>query len=129
MKADQAMPRPPQNLYRDYHAHVYFGPATVGEARTLVAQAGQLFKVPVGRVHERPVGPHPAWSCQLSFSAREFDTLIAWLDAHRGELDVLVHGVTGDDLADHTEHAYWLGREWPLKLEQFRRAAGSPPRA
>ena len=32
-----------------------------------------------------------------------------------------MHGLSGDDLADHTIHAYWLGNEWPLKLEMFRR--------
>jgi hypothetical protein len=29
--------------------------------------------------------------------------------------------LTGDDLADHTTHAYWLGKEWPLNLEMFQR--------
>ena len=27
----------------------------------------------VGRVHEKLVGPHPQWSCQLSFLAADFD--------------------------------------------------------
>jgi aromatic ring-cleaving dioxygenase len=115
------MPRRPQNLHQAYHAHVYFGPDTVAQARELVAQAGERFKVQVGRVHEKPVGPHPAWSCQLAFSAGEFDRIIPWLDQHRGALDVFVHGVSGDDLADHTTHAYWLGNEWPLQLEMFQR--------
>ena len=114
------MPRRPQNHYKAYHAHVYFDAGTVAQARELVARAGQLFKVQVGRVHERLVGPHPAWSCQLAFAAAEFDEVIPWLDEHRAGLDVLVHGVTGDDLADHTTHAYWLGNEWPLSLEMFR---------
>lgn len=114
------MPRRPVNAHQAYHAHVYFGPATVEQARALVAEAGRQFKVSVGRVHEQPVGPHPAWSCQLAFGAAEFERLIPWLDAHRGALDVFVHGVTGDDLADHTTHAYWLGNEWPLKLEMFQ---------
>jgi aromatic ring-cleaving dioxygenase len=114
-------PRRPQNLHQAYHAHVYFGPETVAQARALVEEAGQRFKVQVGRVHEKLVGPHPAWSCQLAFSAAEFDRVIPWLDEHRGGLDVFVHGVSGDDLADHTTHAYWLGKEWPLKLEIFQR--------
>jgi aromatic ring-cleaving dioxygenase len=116
------MPRRPQNLYKAYHAHVYFGPDTAQQARELVAQAGGQFKVQVGRVHEQLVGPHPAWSCQLAFSSAEFDRIIPWLDEHRCGLDVFVHGVTGDDLADHTTHAYWLGNEWPLNLEMFRGA-------
>lgn len=114
------MPRRPVNVHDAYHAHIYFGPETVEQARALAQEAGQRFKVAVGRVHERLVGPHPAWSVQLAFSRGEFDALIPWLDAHRGKLDVLVHGVTGDDIADHTDHAYWLGSEWPLDLQALR---------
>lgn len=118
------MPRRPQNIHRGYHAHIYFGPDTVEQATALAAEAGRCFKVSVGRVHQKLVGPHPAWSCQLAFAAGEFDRIIPWLDEHRGELDVFVHGVSGDDLADHTTHAYWLGNEWPLNLEMFRRPSG-----
>ena len=119
-------PRRPQNLHKAYHAHVYFGPDTVAQARELVDEAGQRFKVQVGRVHEKPVGPHPAWSCQLAFSAAEFDQIIPWLDEHRRGLDVFVHGLSGDELADHTTHAYWLGKEWPLNLEMFRGDRAKP---
>ena len=115
------MTRRPENLYPRYHAHVYFGPASVAQACALCEQAGQLFNVTVGRVHEREVGPHPHWSCQLAFDSEEFDRIIPWLEQHRGGLDVLVHGVTGDDLADHTTHASWLGQESALKLDLFRR--------
>jgi DOPA 4,5-dioxygenase len=120
------MPRRPQNIHKAYHAHVYFGPDTVGQARALCEEAGRLFKTQVGRVHEKLVGPHPQWSCQLAFSAAEFDRIVPWIDLHRGALDVFVHGVTGDDLADHTDYAYWLGNEWPLNLAMFQ---GHPPSA
>jgi aromatic ring-cleaving dioxygenase len=110
------MPKRPVNAHDAYHAHIYFGPETVEKARALATQAGGLFKVAVGRVHVRPVGPHPQWSVQLAFARHEFERLIPWLDANRGELDVFVHGVTGDDLADHTEYAYWLGNEHTLDL-------------
>jgi DOPA 4,5-dioxygenase len=119
--AQWGMPRRPVNVHAAYHAHVYFDQDTVGQARALCEEAGRLFKVAVGRVHERNVGPHPRWSCQLAFSAAQFDRIVPWLDAHRNGLDIFVHGVSGDDLADHTEHAYWLGNEWALDLTQFRR--------
>ncbi len=115
------MTRRPENLYASYHAHVYFEPTSVAQARALCGKADELFVVTVGRVHEREVGPHPHWSCQLAFDSAEFDRLIPWLEQHRGGLDVLVHGVTGDDLADHTTHASWLGQESALKLDMFRR--------
>lgn len=111
--------RYPVNQHDDYHAHVYFDAGTVAQARALVAAAGQQLGVQVGRVHEKEVGPHPRWSCQLAFSRAQFDAVIPWLDSQRNGLDVFVHGVSGDDLADHTTHAYWLGRSWPLKLAMF----------
>ncbi len=115
------MPRRPVNVHKAYHAHIYFGPETIEQARALANEAGKLFKVNVGRVHEQLVGPHPAWSCQLAFGAGEFDKLVPWLDEHRNGLDVFVHGLTGDDLVDHTEYAYWLGNEWKLDLSLFGR--------
>ncbi len=111
----------PVNIHDHYHAHVYFGPDTVAQARALCEQAGALFGVAVGRVHEREVGPHPRWSCQLAFDRAQFDALIPWLETNRHGLDVFVHGVTGDDLADHTTHASWLGEPAELKLSMFRR--------
>lgn len=113
------MPKRPVNVHGAYHAHIYFGPETVEQARALVKEAGERFRVAVGRVHEQLVGPHPAWSVQLAFSQREFDALIPWLDERRGSLDVLVHGVTGDDMVDHTDYAYWLGNEWKLDLSKL----------
>ncbi|MDB5751774.1 MAG: Dopa 45-dioxygenase [Ramlibacter sp.] len=115
------MPRRPVNVHAAYHAHVYFDEGTVTQARALCEEAGRRFRLSVGRVHERNVGPHPRWSCQLAFAADQFDALVPWLDANRQGLDVFVHGLSGDDLRDHTEHAYWLGNDWPLDLRMFSR--------
>ncbi|MBG9390306.1 DOPA 4,5-dioxygenase family protein [Caenimonas aquaedulcis] len=116
------MPRRPVNVHPAYHAHVYFDAPTVEQARALVSDAWHKFYVSAGRLHQKEVGPHPRWSCQIGFDAAEFDKVIPWLEANRNGLDILVHGDTGDDLKDHTDYAYWLGQEWPLKLEIFRRA-------
>ena len=48
-----------------YHAHVYFNAASLGRAKALCERAAATFVVKMGRVHEKPVGPHPDWSCQL----------------------------------------------------------------
>lgn len=115
------MQNDPQNLYSDYHAHVYFEEATLGQAKDLCQRAGTELRVPVGRVHTRPVGPHPKWSCQLIFNSDNFDKVVSWLEQNRNGLTVLIHGVTDDDLTDHTDHASWLGKPEPLKLEMFIR--------
>lgn len=112
----------PVNIHPAYHAHVYFDAQSLEQARALCQEAGRAFGVQVGRVHEKMVGPHPRWSCQLAFDRDQFDRLIPWLDARRGELDVFVHGLSGDELKDHTDYAYWLGKEWPLDLRQFQKS-------
>ncbi|MGB2924352.1 MAG: DOPA 4,5-dioxygenase family protein [Limnothrix sp.] len=109
----------PQNLYKKYHAHVYFDAASFQEAQKFCLEAGKEFQVAVGTLHQRPVGPHPYWSCQISFGTEQFDEIIAWLNKYRNGLDILVHGLTGDDLKDHTEHASWLGKASALNLKMF----------
>jgi DOPA 4,5-dioxygenase len=119
-KHDQPVRRP-QNAHQRYHAHVYFDAGTLEQARALCEQAAQRFGVAMGRVHQKPVGPHPHWSCQLSFDSKQFGGLIPWLDAHRGGLDILVHPSTGHALDDHTIHASWLGTPAALNLAAFNK--------
>jgi aromatic ring-cleaving dioxygenase len=110
------MTKRPENIHDKYHAHVYFGPKTSVAARQFCDAVGGTFDVKVGRFHEKPVGPHPHWSCQVSFDTTMFDKLIGWMDANRGELDIFVHGQTGNDLDDHTVYATWLGSPAVLNL-------------
>ena len=109
----------PENIFAEYHAHVYFFEQSVDHASSLCEQAGTLFGVTVGHVHRKLVGPHSQWSCQLAFTQSQFNQLIPWLEQHRNGLSVLVHGLTGDNLKDHTTHASWLGTEIPLNLAVF----------
>lgn len=102
--------------YAKYHAHVYFAAETLEQARELCARARERFGVPIGRVHQKPVGPHPRWSCQIAFDDSQFADLIDWLEQNRRGLTILVHGLTGNDLADHTDHASWLGEPAVLRL-------------
>jgi DOPA 4,5-dioxygenase len=104
---------------RGYHAHVYFDADSIERARALCQEAGRRFGVAVGRVHEKPVGPHPLWSCQLAFEPALFDRVVPWLAFNRGDLVVLVHPETGDDLRDHRDHAVWMGRVLSLDLSIF----------
>ncbi|KAA3632611.1 MAG: 4,5-dioxygenase [Proteobacteria bacterium] len=112
--------KPPQTPTQTrFHAHVYFDEATLEQARRLTDEAGGRFAVDLGRLHEKPVGPHPSWSRQIAFDATVYRELIDWLDANRGGLTILVHADTGDDLADHTDHAWWLGAPATLDVSLF----------
>ena len=114
------MSRYPENRFNQYHAHLYYDQNTLGQAEALIRQAASLDDIAIGHMHRRPVGPHPDWSCQISFASEQFDTVIPWLEQHRNGLNVLVHGVTDNDLLDHTEHAAWLGEARPLDISIFQ---------
>lgn len=102
---------------RDYHAHVYYTPASRAAAAELRQRIEATFPVRLGRWHDLPVGPHPASMYQVAFATELFARLVPWLMLHHGALDVLIHPETGDEIADHTRHALWLGRPLPLRLE------------
>ena len=88
--------------------------------RALCAEAGTLFALRVGRLHERLVGPHPRWSCQLAFAPQLFGEVIPWLALHRDGLTVFVHPETDDVIRDHTQHALWMGEMLELNLDALR---------
>jgi aromatic ring-cleaving dioxygenase len=106
----------PAPAIQGFHAHVYFNAESLIRARSLCERAAGLFPLLLGRVHERPVGPHPDWSCQLAFGPEVFGTLVPWLAMHRGDLVVFIHPVTGNDLVDHRDRAIWMGAVRPLNL-------------
>jgi aromatic ring-cleaving dioxygenase len=100
-----------------YHAHLYYDETSITFAKSLALEAHESFGIKIGTFHERPVGPHPVWSCQLTVPVKLFGQVIPWLALNRGVLDVFVHPVTGDDIEDHTRHVMWLGRSFPLNLD------------
>ena len=115
--------------HADYHAHVYFAAKTRDLAVELCRRASRKFGLKIGRVHQRCVGPHPQWSCQLTFGPEDFGVVIPWLALNRGPLTIFVHPNTGDGYLDHTDHVMWLGPSDELNLTSMRasrRASGRP---
>ena len=107
-------------MIRDFHAHIYFDPDQVDQARLLGAAARAQFGVPEGHYHLRPVGPHPRGSCQLTVPTDRFGEVAQWLALNRGPLTIFAHANTGDDLADHTQHVIWFGPSETLNLAMFQ---------
>ena len=110
-------PVDPGPTVRGYHAHVYYDAATRELAARLRDELAARFAVRLGRWHDVPVGPHTAAMYQVAFEPEELARLLPWLMLNRGPLAVLLHPETGDELADHTAHAAWLGGPLPLRLE------------
>ena len=104
-----------------FHAHVYFDINSLEQARNLCEAAARRFPLlQMGRVHQQAVGPHPDWSCQLAFATALAGEVIPWLALNRDGLVVFIHPLTGNDLADHRDHAIWMGAVRPLDLSIFK---------
>ena len=106
-------------MIRDFHAHIYFNPDEVDEARALGASASAKFGVAEGHYHLRPVGPHPRGSVQLTVPTELFGEVAQFLALNRDSLTVFAHAETGEDLADHTQHVIWFGESEELDLSIF----------
>ena len=104
---------------KGYHAHVYFDSSSVKLAQALCEEAGKRFSATVGRMHHRPIGLHPCWSCQLAFDRHNHTDLLTWLALNRNGLTILIHPLTGNDLKDHTDYASWMGEPQALNLKIF----------
>ena len=67
-----------------FHAHIYYSKETLAEAQALRLKVGEVFAIPLGTLHERPVGPHVVWSCQLTVPKDRFGEIVPWLSLNRG---------------------------------------------
>lgn len=109
-----------------FHAHVYFDPETRATALVVRDGLAERFDVELGRIHNKPLGPHPKSMYQVKFAPEEFGKLVPWLMLNHAGLDVLVHPETGNDVADHTDQALWLGQKLDLNIEFLRRFSKPP---
>ncbi len=104
---------------QDYHAHVYYDAASLKRARRVCETLRDTFAIPMGRMHEKNVGPHPRWSCQLTIPPEKFADVVSWLLLNREGLTIFAHAQTGAELTDHTKHTLWMGEMLPLDLTGF----------
>lgn len=102
-----------------YHAHVYYDADSLDTARIFCEATRDRFGIAMGRMHEKEVGPHPMWSCQLTFPAERYGEIIPWMNVNRGALIVFVHPLSGDEIWEHRDGQMWLGPSVPLKLDFF----------
>ena len=87
------------------------GRASASDFRRLGSGAGMTSRS--DRIRSRCIR-----SPSRSKSSRE---LVPWLMLNREGLNVLVHPLTDDSVADHTRFAVWLGTPLPLRVDVLRR--------
>ena len=103
----------------DFHAHIYFDADELERARALASAAQQRFGIAVGHFHQRPVGPHPRGSVQMTVPMDRFGQVATWMAVNRAGLTVFAHASTGDDRQDHSHNVVWFGPSEELNLSIF----------
>ena len=99
-----------------FHAHIYYSAGERAAAEALRghflrrAEAGILF---VGRMTDGKIGPHPIPQFEIHFPEPSLPAVVSAIE--QSGLRALVHPLTDDDLADHTDLARWIGE--PLALD------------
>jgi aromatic ring-cleaving dioxygenase len=106
-----------------YHAHVYFLPEQVSAAEKLHALLRATLSTDcwMGNLIHREVGPHTRPMFEINFAENLMPEVRTLLEAHRGELPVLIHPELSDDVAAHTHAASWLGEGLALKIHTLSR--------
>ena len=104
-----------------YHIHFYCQPSEIPLCKDirekLVSELSEIEGA--GTVRNTPIGPHPLPMFEAWFETKHLDTVIRWAMENRQGLSVMIHPLSGNDLADHRDHALWLGKQLPLKLDIF----------
>lgn len=109
-------------IIQDWHAHVYFDAATKATATAVRADVEKgLTGLPLGRMHDGPVGPHPFGSFQVLIPNGRLAEATAWFALNRQGLTVLLHPNTADDLKDHRDYPIWFGSAPKLNYEMFEK--------
>ncbi len=105
---------------KGYHAHVYYDRQSRDVAERLRQTLISRFPVKPGGFSDDPIGPHPVSQFNVMFETDAFQEVVPFLMFHRDNLAVLVHPLTDDMYADHSDHALWLGPPVDLKLDGMR---------
>jgi aromatic ring-cleaving dioxygenase len=108
------------DLDAPYHAHIYYSADQRAAAEALRDAFSRLRAVGsephilfVGRPTDGTAGPHPIPQYEIHFLERSLSRVISTIEA--SGLRALVHPLTDDDLADHTNLAHWIGE--PVELD------------
>jgi len=105
-----------------YHAHVYFDADSEDDAKALREAIARRFDMTLGSWHHKPVGPHPRSMYLVTFTPVQFADFVPWLALNRRGLTIFLHPESGDVVADHLDHALWMGEVLELDagfLEDF----------
>lgn len=108
--------RDPGTDITEFHAHVYFTPATRAQAASIRQRLVENPALTVYSLADGPRGPHLVTMFGVDIPKPHLPEVLGFLMLNHGDLPVLIHPVTANEVEDHTIHALWLGPPQPLDL-------------
>lgn len=111
--------RNPSQDISEFHAHVYFSAKTRESAKALREQLLGNPDLKIYTLSDGPRGPHLVTMFGIDIPKVHLPEVVGFLMLNHGELSVLVHPVTANEVEDHTIHALWLGPPQPLDLSKL----------
>lgn len=106
-------------IIKEYHFHTYYFQCN-DESKEKALNLYNLIKdltafiaIP-HKFNEEPVGPHPIGSFETWVPQESFAEAYSWFLLNRGDLSILIHPLTRDEIEDHTVRAVWMGDSLPL---------------
>ena len=99
----------------NYHAHIYWTDQISRAIAVGMRERLDELGCTLGRVHDRPIGPHPLPMYQAEYHDLIKPDVEAFLADHAEGLSILLHDDTGHHEKDHTDGARWIGE--PITLD------------
>lgn len=102
----------------EFHCHVYYHSHNRDSANSLREAVLQLAggRLQVSTLSDGTRGPHVMPMFGIHFKPQDLPEVLGFLMKNHGPHSVLLHPETGNELLDHTHHAFWLGEKMPLNL-------------
>jgi len=107
-------------LFMKYHAHIYWKNLNEKEKALSFRITLHDNGCGLGRIKDKPVGPHPLPMYQVMYEASNKEFVENYLKKYNGKISILLHEDIGHDhKRDHTDGARWIGKKLQLNLENF----------
>jgi len=97
---------------KGFHFHVYYSNDSREKARELFNYFGSN-----AHWYDKPIGPHTQPMFVVEETPSHMEDVYKFMILNRGDLSVLIHPITKNELEDHTTSVGWLGKPVPLDLD------------
>ncbi|KAI9343774.1 DOPA-like domain-containing protein [Zopfochytrium polystomum] len=115
---------------KEFHFHVYWHTSDPSARAAALALRDDILRlnalgffvaVPLARVNEGPIGPHPMGSYEVWVPTEHFARFYQWIVRNRNEkVSVLLHPLSKEEVLDHTTRAVFMGPSAPLWVDVLR---------